>query len=168
GRLAALGKPAPIGEGTAGGPFMGVVMMKAANGTVSVISQPDTMEVRAWTGNFYVFIPLRVDWTHGGLTQGQRCFGMIGGGLREDGCDMRLEATRKPPTDEYSFASLYSEAHENLGNAEHIVMQKDSKVEILGARAITAWNENGERIQPVFSDVWLHVRIDDQAGWIHG
>ncbi len=167
GKLAPLGKPAPIGEAVAGRPFMGV-MMRAANGTVSVISQPDTIQLRAWTGNFYIFVPLRVDWNHGGLTQGQRCMEMLGGGLQEIGCDMRVEAVRKPPADEYTFARLFVEAREDMGIPEHVVMQKNSKIEILGARAITTWNENGKRIQPVFSDLWLHVRMDHRAGWIHG
>ncbi len=167
GKVAPLAKPAPIGEGVASGPFMGV-MMRAANGTVSVINQPDTIEIRAWAGNFYVFVPLRVNWNHGGLAQGQRCVEMFGGRLRDIGCDMRVEAVRKPPADEFTFARFFGEANENMGNAEHVVVQKDSKVEILGSRAITTWNENDELIQPVFSDVWLHVRIDDHAGWIHG
>jgi hypothetical protein len=167
GRLAPLGKPAPIGEGMTGGPFMGV-MMREANGAVSVIGQPDTIEVRAWTGYFYVFVPLRADWSHGGLAQGQRCVEMIGGGLKEVGCDMRVAAVRKPPADEFTFARLFVEANENLGSVEHVVVQKDSKVEILGASAITTWNENDELIQPIIADLWLHVRIDDRAGWIHG
>lgn len=167
GKLAALGKPATIGEPGTSGPFMGV-MMRAANGTVSVINQPDTMEVRAWTGNFYVFVPLRVDWNHGGLAQGQRCMEMLGGGLREVGCDMHVEAIRKTPADEFTFIRLLPEAHENPDAAQHLVVQKESKLEILGSRAITTWNENGGLIQPAFSDVWLHVRIDGEQGWIHG
>ncbi len=167
GKLAPLPKPATIGEGAASGPFMGV-MMRAANGAVSVISQPDSIELRAWTGNFYVLVPLRVDWSHGGLAQGQRCMEMLGGGLREVGCDMRVEANRKPPSEEFTFVRLFTEAHENFGSAEHAVLQRDSKVEILGSSAITTWNEIGGRIQPVFSDVWLHVRIDNRDGWIHG
>jgi hypothetical protein len=143
-------------------------MMRAANGAVSVISQPDMIDIRAWTGYFYVFVPLRVDWNHGGLAQGQRCMEMIGGGLKEVGCDMRVEAVRKPLTDEFTFARLFAEADENMGTAEHVVVQNDSKVEILGARAITTWNENGELTQPMITNVWLHARIDDRAGWIHG
>jgi hypothetical protein len=167
GKLAPLGKPTPIGEAVPGGPFMGV-MMRAANGAVSVVGQPDTFEVRVWAGSFYFIVPLRVDWSHGGLAEGQRCMEMIGGGLKEVGCDMRVEAVRKPPADDYTFARLFGEANENPGGAEHVVMQKDSKVEILGCRAITAWNENGELVQPIFSDVWLHVSIDGRSGWIHG
>ena len=167
GKLVPLGKPVPIGETSAGGPFMGV-MMRAANGAVSVISQPDTIEVRAWAGNFYAFILLRVDWSHGGLAQGQRCMEMLGGTMKEIGCDMRVEALRKPPADEFAFVRLFVEADENMGTPEHAVIQKDSKVEILGSRAITTWNENSDLSQPVFSDIWLHVRIDDRTGWIHG
>jgi hypothetical protein len=146
---------------------MGVVM-KAVNGSVSVISQPDTFELRAWTGYFYVIVPLRVDWSHGGLAEGQRCVEMFGGRLLDVGCDMRVEAARKPPSDEFTFARLFVEAKENFGSAEHVVIGKDSKVEILGSSAITTWNENGDLIQPVFSDLWLHMRFDDRTGWIHG
>jgi hypothetical protein len=167
GKLAPLGKPTPIGGGTTGGPYMGVVM-KAVNGSVSVISQPDTFELRAWTGYFYVIVPLRVDWSHGGLAEGQRCVEMFGGRLLDVGCDMRVEAARKPPSDEFTFARLFVEAKENFGSAEHVVIGKDSKVEILGSSAITTWNENGDLIQPVFSDLWLHMRFDDRTGWIHG
>jgi hypothetical protein len=167
GKLAPLGSPAPIGVPAPGAPFMGV-MMRAANGTVSVISQPDTIEVRAWTGFFYAFIPLRVNWNHGGLEQGQRCMEMIGGGLQEVGCDMRVAAIRKPPAGEFSFVRLFAEAHENMGVPDHVVIQKDSKVEILGSSAIIVWNKNGELIQPLFSDLWLHVGIDNRTGWIHG
>jgi hypothetical protein len=167
GKLAPLGKPAVIGTPAAGGAFMGV-MMRAANGTVSVIGQPDTIEVRAWSGSFYVFVPLRVNWGHGGLAQGHRCVEMFGGALREVGCDMRVEADRKPFTEEFTFVRLLPEAQENPDAAEHVVVQKDSKVEILGARAIVTWDETGELIRPVFSDVWLHVRIDQHEGWIAG
>jgi hypothetical protein len=167
GTLAPLGKPAPIGTGAGGGPAMGVVM-RASNGAVSMINQPDTIEVRAWTGHFSVFVPLRVDWNHGGLAQGQRCVEMFAGALRDTGCDMRVEAVRKPPADEFAFVRFFSEANENMGIPEHLVVQKDSSVELLGSQAITMWNENAELIQPVLSDVWLHLRIDNRAGWIHG
>jgi hypothetical protein len=144
------------------------VMTRAANDTVSVISQPDMIEVRAWTGSFYVYIPLRVDWNHGGVEQGQRCMEMIGGGLQEVGCDMRVAAVRKPPAGEFSFVRLFAEAHKNMGVPDHVVIQRDSKVEILGSRAIIVWTNNGELIQPHFSDLWLHVGIDNRTGWIHG
>ena len=167
GRLAPLAKPAPIGDGSAGGPFMGV-MMRAANGTVSVISEPDTFDVRAWAGSFYVFIPLRVNWNHGGLGAGQRCVEMIGGGLKEVGCDMRAEVQRKPSAEEFGFVRVFPEANENPAAVEHVVVQRESRVEILGARAITNWSEKDDLIKPLFSDVWLHVRIDAHTGWIHG
>ena len=143
-------------------------MRAAKNGAVSVISEPDVIDVHAWTGNFYVLVPLRVDWNHGGLSEGQRCMGMVAGGMKEEGCDMQVEAHRKITSAEYGFARLYSEADEGMGIAQHIVIQKESKVEVLGSRAITRWNQQGEFIQPVFSDVWLHVRIDSRDGWIHG
>lgn len=167
GKLAPLGRPAIIGTPAAGGAFMGVIM-RASNGAVSVVGQPDKIEVRAWSGSFYVFVPLRVNWGHGGLGEGQRCVEIFGGATRNVGCDMRVEANRKPPTEEFTFVRLLPEAQENPEAVEHAVVQRDSKVEILGARAITSWNESSELIQPEFSNVWLHVRIDQREGWITG
>jgi hypothetical protein len=166
-KIAPLGKPAQIGTAGAGGAFMGV-MMRATNGNVSVISQPDTIEVRAWSGSLYAFIPLRVNWNHGGLAEGQRCMEMLGGGLREVGCDMRVEVNRKPSAEEYSFLRVFPEAHEDPEAVEHVVVQKDSKVEILGTRSIVTWQENGDLLRPAFSDLWLHVRVDQHDGWISG
>src|SRR5690348_7770782 len=119
---------------------MGVIM-RAANGAVSVVSQPDQIELRAWTGNFYVFVPLRVDWSHGGLAQGQRCVERLSGPLQDVGCPMRIEAKRKPSSEEFGFLRVFAEPHENFGEPEHVVLQKDAPVELLGASAITAWNE---------------------------
>jgi hypothetical protein len=93
---------------------------------------------------------------------------MIGGGLKEVGCPMRVEAVRQPSSEEFTFLRLLPEAHENPDAAEHVVVQKDSEVEILGFSAITTWNETGELIQPVFSDAWLRVSVDGEQGWIHG
>src|SRR5260370_17357808 len=93
---------------------------------------------------------------------------MFGGRWREMGCDMRVEAVGNPPADEFTFARFFGEANENMGNAEHVVVQKDSKVEILGSRAITTWNENDELIQPVFSDVCLHVPTHAPPAPLHG
>ena len=92
---------------------------------------------------------------------------MLGGGLKETGCDMQVEAVRKPPAEEYGFVRLFPEADESFV-AGHVVIQKDSKVEILGSRAITNWDESEDLIQPNFLDVWLHVSIDGQQGWVHG
>ena len=166
GKLTLFAKPALIGQAGTSGPFMGVVM-RAANGAATVIGQPDTFELSVWTGYFFVFIPLRVDWRNGGLAQGQRCVRMLGGSLHEVGCAMRVRAPRKPPSDEYTFARVFAEANDQY-EAEHVVLRKNSKVEILEASAITNWDENAEMIQPVLSDLWLHVRIGEHGGWIHG
>jgi hypothetical protein len=81
---------------------------------------------------------------------------------------MRVDAARKPAADEFTFLRLFAEANENPGSVEHVVVQKDSQLEILGSRAVVIWTENARLIQPVFPDIWLHVRIDHRTGWIHG
>ena len=81
---------------------------------------------------------------------------------------MRVEAVRKPPTEEFTFVRMFAESHDFAGAAQHVVVKKDSKVEIIECKAIANWTESDELIRPVFSDMWLHVRIDDHNGWIHG
>lgn len=167
GKLSLFGKPSPIGEGIAGRPFMGAVAI-GGNGAVPLTAPQELADLSAWTGNFYVYVPVRVAWTRGQLAQGARCFGMGDPGrMREQGCDMRVEASREPPTDEFTFVRLFSEAQEDMGIAQHVVVQRNSKVEILESRAITTWEGGDDRMWPRFSDIWLHVRIDNRDGWIH-
>jgi hypothetical protein len=166
GALTRLGTPTPVGGATAA-PFMGV-MMRSVNGRVVVTRQPDTFELRAWAGAFYVMVPLRVDWTHGGLGVGERCVEMFAGTLKDIGCDLRVEATSTPLLDPYGFIRMFSEPHDNFGQPDHVVIPRGQAVDILGARAITNWRDEDERTRPMFADIWLHVRTANHEGWIHG
>ena len=165
GKLALFGKPS-VPDGARPGPFTWVIMR--GNGAAPVVIRPDIIEFRAWTGSFYVIVPVRVDWARGRLMPDQRCFEGTGdGSLRVTGCEMRMEADRRPNAAELSFVRLLNEAHESLGGVQHVVVKRDSKIEFLEASAIVTWNENADLMQPGFSDVWLKVRIDGKEGWIH-
>ena len=55
-----------------------------------------------------------------------------------------------------------------MGIAEHVVVKKDSRVEILEASGEQIWEEANERIGlGVGGDLWLKVSIDGEEGWIH-
>jgi hypothetical protein len=165
GKLALFGKPS-VPDGGMAGPFTWVIMR--GNGAAPVVIRPDIIEFRAWTGSFYVLVPVRVDWARGRLMPDQRCFeGTGGGGLRVTGCEMAVEVNRRPSDAELGFVRLLSEAHESVGGVQHVVVKRNSKVEFLEASAIVTWNESADLIQPGFSDVWVKVRIDDKEGWIH-
>ena len=130
---------------------------------------PDVMQFRVWAGNFQVTVPVHVDWMQGRLTPGQRCFEQTGHGLKESGCEVPVEAQRVPSDQELTFVRLFTEASEGMGLPRHVVVRKDSRVEILSAKIKMSWDQSRELI--LFGvddqDPWLKVRIDGQEGWIH-
>lgn len=140
-------------------------------GGVSVVPMApssDTFNLRVWTGNFHVFVPLQVHWDMGKLALGMRCFVA---GRRDVGCDMRVEAQRIPPTAENSFLRLFPGDEPDQGEALHIVLDKDSQVQILEASAFVDWTKTDDMLRVGFRDLWLKVRIDNndqREGWIQG
>jgi hypothetical protein len=64
--------------------------------------------------------------------------------------------------------ATYAPPEEGMGIAEHVVVKKDSRVEILEASGEQIWEEANERIGlGVGGDLWLKVSIDGEEGWIH-
>ena len=102
---------------------------------------------------------------------GQQCFEMAGApGLSEVGCEMRVEAVRKPVNSEFTFIRLFDEAREDLGIPRHVVLKKDAKIEYLAGKAVVKWTANGDESSMGLTDIWLKVLIDDNEdnlGWIH-
>ena len=170
GKIALLDALVNGSQVTTNGIIAGAVL-RGANGTLSRINPADLVELRAWAGNFYLIVPLRVDWQQGRTMPGQQCFEMVGApGLAEAGCEMRVEAVRKAGNSEFTFLRLFNEATENIGNARHVVVKKDAKIEYLAAKAIVKWTANGDESSISLSDIWLKVLIDDNEdnlGWIH-
>lgn len=146
-----------------------------ANGVVTkpMVPEGEVFEFRVWTGNFYVILPVGVDFARGRLTPGKRCAGTGGAkpGMHEIGCDMRVEAERRPPDAETTFLRLFSGKPGPLdqGEARHLVLDRNSKVEILQANALVDWGLSGDLMQVAFRDLSLQVRIDgddQKTGWI--
>jgi hypothetical protein len=140
--------------------------------TKPVTPEGEIFEFRVWTGNFYLILPVGVDFAHGKLRPGIRCAGTGGGkpGMHEIGCDMRVEAGRKPPEAETTFLRVLNDSEPGQGEPLHLVLDKNSKVAILKANAFVDWGLSGDLMQVAFRDLWLQVRIDgdeQKMGWIH-
>ena len=163
GKLIRFGKPF-----TADGDFLDLVPTPPQKRGTATLFLPDVMRFRVWTGNFRVTVPVRVDWMQGRLMLGQRCFEQTGQGLREGGCEVPVEAERVPGDQELTFVRLFPEASEGTV-PRHIVLRKNSRVEILAAKTRLSWDESRDVI--FFGvddqDPWLKVRIDGAEGWIH-
>lgn len=174
GKLALFDPPVPEPAMNARGQLLGAVMITPSGAAPMVGRGPlETVELRAWTGNFYVIVPLRVDWRAGKLMVGQRCLESGGGpGLHETGCDMRVEAERVPSNAEFQFARVFPNPQEQDGIAvQHAVIAKGADVQVLKARSIATWVQEGDVLRVQFPDLWLKVLIDNNTeneGWIHG
>jgi hypothetical protein len=140
--------------------------------TKPMTPEGETFEFRVWTGNFYVMLPVGVNFAHGKLYPSKRCFGTGGAkpGMHEISCDIRVEANPKPPDAETTFLRLYRGEEPGQGEVLHLVLDQNSKVQVLDASAYIDWGLAGDLMQVSFRELWLKVRIDDddqKEGWIH-
>ena len=116
GQLASLGPPLPLGQGAGmatGGVLTGV-MLRGGIGVQSLASAAELLEFRVWAGNFYVFVPVRVDWAQGEWSEGEQCFELFEGSLRAKGCNLRVEASPQPHGSDGTFARVFAETEENI------------------------------------------------------
>ena len=129
--------------------------------------QGDVLNFRIWTGNVFVIVPVRVDWMMGQVTPARRCYKMTPRG-RQSRCRFRVEAERVPREEELTFVRLFQEPEEGMGNPAHVVVKRNSQVEVLEAEGELQWQEDAEGIGlSLGDDLWLKVRIDRKEGWIH-
>jgi hypothetical protein len=148
------------------------------NGVVTKPMTPEgeTFEFRVWTGNFYVLLPVGVNFARGKLQPSRRCYGTGGAkpGMHEIGCDVQVQVDRKPPDAEMTFLRLFAggfmPGEPGEGQVLHLVLNKKSNVQILKGNAYIDWGLAGDLMQVAFPELWLKVRIDDddqKEGWIH-
>jgi hypothetical protein len=154
--------------------FPAEMQVVTPNGVITkpMVPEGEVFEFRVWTGNFYVILPVGVDFAHGKLRPGMRCPGTRGGkpGMHEISCDMRVEAERKAPQAETSFLRVLNGEEPDQGEPLHLVLEKNSKVGILKANTFVDWGLSGDLMQVAFRDLWLQVQIDgddQKKGWIH-
>jgi len=147
-----------------------LVIEKDAKGVVKTGSepnfQPEVLRAKVWGGNFFVLVPLRVDWLPAKMSLAWRCAKSTPQDVRAM-CEYPVEAERVPVEESPTFVRLFSEADAGFTPA-HIVVQKDSQVEFLATEAEVLWQEDAEEASlRVGDDPWLKVRIDGKEGWIH-
>ena len=169
GKLASFGAPLPLGQdpGMAQGGVLTGVMVRGGIGVQSLASTAEAMEFRVWSGNFYVLVPVHVDWTSGKWSEGEQCFELFEGNLRPKGCNLHVEVSPQPRESDVTYAQLNATTEENRYTAQQVAIRPDSKVEFLQTRALVKWTPSGTHFAGDFSDVWLQVRVDNQrVGWI--
>ncbi|HTP67907.1 MAG TPA: hypothetical protein VMJ35_03310, partial [Dongiaceae bacterium] len=92
-----------------------------------------------------------------------------GHGMAEGGCEMPIEGVeRHPGEQDLTFVRMFAESNEQIGLPAHVVVKKDSRVEILAGKVLVTWEEGKDGIElGVTDDIWVKVRIDGKEGWIH-
>jgi hypothetical protein len=110
-----------------------------------------------------------VNWMEGKLALAHHCFYQTGHGMAEGGCEMPIEGVeRHPGEQELTFVRMFGEPHEQIVTPAHVVVKKDSQVEILAGKVLVTWVEGKDGIGlGVADDIWVKVRIDGKEGWIH-
>ena len=164
------GKISPLGKPFSAAGRMGDFVPGKINktGTFTQI-MPDELRIRLFTGYFHVSVALRVGWWEGGLALAQHCFYQTGHGFAPDGCEMPVEdVERQPGEQELTFVRMFRESNAQVGIPEHVVVKKDSQVEILAGKVFVTLEESKSGINlDVGPDIWVKVRIDGKEGWIH-
>ncbi|HUK30749.1 MAG TPA: hypothetical protein VLV89_06515 [Candidatus Acidoferrum sp.] len=126
----------------------------------------DSLEIKVWTGNFFVTFPVAIALSEPKLVPGMRCYTQTGRGLGESGCQVPVEATRAPASED-TFVRLFPDPTDG-GVPAHVIIRKDSKVEFISASVSFIFDDSGESINVgVRDDFWLKVQIDGKVGWIH-
>jgi hypothetical protein len=126
----------------------------------------DVLKFRLWTGNFNIDYPVQINWITGKLQPAWRCLETTSKG-RVERCSYPITAEAHRDA-QATFVRLFPEA-DDAYTPKHVVVQPQSKVEFLEARAPITWGEDEKSISfSVDGDVWIKVRIDSVEGWIHG
>lgn len=164
GKLTSLGKPL-YAQGEMGDFVPGKITR------IGALTQilPDELRIRLFTGYFFVSVPVRVNWLQGKLELAQHCFYQTGHGVAEGGCEMPADGVElQPSAEELTFVRMFPESNEQIGPPAHVVVKKNSKVEVLLAKALVQMNDQKDSIGlDVGGDIWVQVRIDGKVGWIH-
>ena len=167
GALTRYGPPLPLGQGgglAVNGVLTGV-MLNGGIGVLPLASTAEALEFRAWTGNFFVYVPVRVDWATGEWSEAEQCFALDNGSLRPNGCNLRIMAN--PTARAEGTISLYAQPQEDTYNSRQVSVHANSAVQFLIARPLVNWKNSGDRFSCSFDDMWLRVGIGGTEGWVH-
>jgi hypothetical protein len=129
----------------------------------------DVLNFRVWTGNFSIIYPVLIDWMQAKVRPAWTCYRTTAKGMVAT-CTYKVQIDSATRTSkDLTFVRLYAEPEEGFP-VTHVVVKPDSKIEYLEGQLRVDWSETKDNINIGVgdgSDVWLHVRIDGQEGWIH-
>ena len=128
----------------------------------------DVLNFRVWTGNFSIIYPVLIDWMQAKVRPAWTCYRQTAKGMIA-ACQYKVQVDPVHTTNDLTFVRLYAEPDEGFP-VTHVVVKPNSKVEFLEAQVAVDWSVTQDNISFGVgngSDVWLHVRIDGQEGWIH-
>ena len=169
GQLTKFGPVLPLGQGSdiAVGGVVTAVMAKGGIVVMPLASAAEELQVRAWTGNFYVLVPMRVDWMHAQWGEAEACYELAEGTLRERGCTLSVEAPRQPSS---AASDVYIPLFPSVNDQEamEVPLTANSTIDFLDVLATVHWKDTAGRSECSFDNVWLHTRIDGKEGWVHG
>jgi hypothetical protein len=128
----------------------------------------DLLNFRVWTGNFSIIYGVLIDWVQGTVRPAWICSRMTAKG-QVSACRYKVEAS--PVRDkEMTFVRLFSEPEDGF-TPKHVVIKPESRIDYLEAEAAVPWSADQNNISFGVSgggQVWLHIRVDGQEGWISG
>lgn len=140
----------------------------------------DVLRFKVWAGRYRLIFPVRIDWTRGTLAPAQPCEKT---GTNAGVCDYGVVPEDQRYVAEMTFVRLCASPADECAKPERAVVKRDSKVELLAARAdiqfdsgkLSGWSGDAKNamsdaggIGIVSKEQWLKVRIDGKEGWIHG
>jgi hypothetical protein len=169
GRLTKFGPVLPLGQSSdiAVGGVVTAVMAKGGIVLLPLASAAEELQVRAWTGNFYVLVPMRVDWMHAQWGEAETCYELAEGTLKERGCTLSVEAPRQPASAASDvYVPLFSSVNDQ--EAMEVPLTANSTIDFLDVLATVHWKDTAGRSECSFDNLWLHTRIDGKEGWVHG
>ena len=163
GKLVPFSKPISV-EGDLVGPPPGSKAPLTTSTEPGLLAE--VLRFKVWTSNVFAVIPLRVDWFQARMGPAWRCYRMTAEGMKPQ-CEFAVIAERQTQQDDLTFVRLHAEPEDGLG-VQHVVIRKDSRVEVVGGAGEVKWDESSDTAAlDVGGDFWLKVRIDGREGWIH-
>jgi len=115
----------------------------------------DVLSLSVWSGNLYVEVPVRVDWSAAKLVPAKRCETRL--------CEYAFEANRQPFDESAPDRASLFPAPDPTGPPKTVPIRKDSKIDYLDLEAEVRWSGSGGLSIP--DPPWLEVRVDGVTGW---
>lgn len=135
----------------------------------------DVLRFKEWTGNFHILYDVVIDWMQAKVRPAWTCGQMTSKGA-SSACRYQVQADPVRGK-EMTFVRLFSEPDEGF-TPKHIVIKPESKIEVIEAQLPVEWIATADnttfQVSPAGageqpgSQMWLHIKIDGQDGWISG